>query len=56
MRPFCVLASRLVREQKNVVVTFIMAGSHVLEKMRAEVLRQLFDGSSDIAETLQRIR
>ena len=55
MRPFSVLASRLVREQKNVVVTF-MVGSHVLEKTRAEVSRQLHDESSDTAEALQRIR
>jgi hypothetical protein len=55
IRPFCVLAPRLVREQKNVVVTFIV-GSNVLEKTRAEVSRQFLDDSSDSAEALQRIR
>ena len=55
IRPFCVLAPRLVREQKNVVVTF-MVGSHVLEKTRAEISRQFLDDSSDGAEALHRIR
>ena len=55
IRPFCVLAPRLVREPKNVVVTFI-TGSNVLEKTRAEVSRQFLDNSSDSAEALQRIR
>ena len=52
IRPFCVLAPRIVSEQKNVVVTFIV-GSQVLEKTRAEVSRQFIDQS---AEALQRIR
>ena len=55
IRPFCVLATRLVREQENVVVTFLVA-LHVLEKTRAEVLRQLLDEPSDRVEALQRIR
>ena len=55
IRPFCVLAPRLVREQKNVVVTF-MVGPHVLEKTRAEVSRQFSDESSDSVEALKRIR
>ena len=55
IRPFCVLALRLVREQENVVVTF-MVGPHVLEKTRTEVSRQFLDESSDIAKALKRIR
>ena len=55
IRPLCVFAARLVREQENVVVTF-MVGAHVLEKTRAEVSRQFPDESSDSAEALQRIR
>ena len=58
IRPLCVLAPRLVREQENVIVTF-MVGPHVLEKTRAEVSRQFPDQSSDSADTaeaLQRIR
>ena len=55
IRPLCVLAPRLVREQKNVLVTFMVA-PHVLEKTRAEVTRQFSDQSSDSVEALQRIR
>ena len=55
IRPFCVLALRLVREQENIVVTF-MVGPQVLEKTRAEVSRQFLDGSSDSVEVLKRIR
>jgi hypothetical protein len=54
-RPFCVLAPCLVREQDNVVVTFVVI-PHVLEKIRTEVSRQFLDESSDSAEALQRIR
>ena len=55
IRPFCVLAPRLVREQKNVVVTFMVA-PQVLEKVRAEISRQFLDESSDSVEALKRIR
>ena len=55
IRPFCVLTPRLVREQENVVVTFMVA-PHVLEKARAEISRQFLDESSDGAEALHRIR
>ena len=55
IRPFCVLAPRLVREQENVVVTFMVAPD-ALEKTRAEVSRQFLGESSDSAEALQRIR
>ena len=55
IRPFCVLAPRLVREQENVVVT-VMVGSHVLERTRSEVSRQFLDESSDSVKALQRIR
>jgi hypothetical protein len=55
IRPFCVLATRLVCEQGNVVVTFMVAPD-VLEKTRAEVSRKFLDESSDSAEAFQRIR
>ena len=55
IRPFCVLAARLVREQENVVLTFMVAPD-VLEKTRAEVSRQFLDESSDSVEALHRIR
>ena len=55
IRPFCVLAPRLVRERENVVVTF-MVGSQVLEKTRAEVSRQFLDKSPESVKALQRIR
>ena len=55
IRPFCVLATRLVREQENAVVTFIV-GPHVLEKTRTEVSRQFHDESSDAAQVRKRFR
>ena len=55
IRPFCVLATRFVREQENVVVTFMVAPD-VLRKTQIEVSRQFLDESSDSAEALQRIR
>ena len=51
VRPFCILATRLVLEQENVVVTFIV-GPDVLDKSRADV-RQLLNESS---MALQRTR
>ena len=55
IKPFCVLAPRLVREQENVVIT-IMVGSYVLEKTQAEVPHQFLDESSESVKALQRIR
>ena len=55
IRPFCVLASRLVREQENAVVTFMVAPD-MLEKTRIEVSRQFLDKSSDSVDAIQRIR
>ena len=54
IRPFCVLAHRLVSEQENVVVTF-MVGPNSLEKIRTEISRLILL-SSDRAQVLQRIR
>ena len=57
IRPFCVLAARLVREHENAMVT-LMVSPDVLEKTRGEVSRQFLDESSesDSARALQRIR
>ncbi|KAF8797535.1 UDP-Glycosyltransferase/glycogen phosphorylase [Phlegmacium glaucopus] len=55
IRPFCVLATRIVREQENSVVTFIVV-PHLLEKARAEISRQFRDEPSETAKALQRIR
>ena len=52
IRPFCILAMRLVLEQENVVVTFIVT-PQVLDKTRTEVSRQIFN---EPPEALQRIR
>ena len=54
IRPFCVLAQRLVREQESVVVTF-MVDPNSLEKIQDEVSRLSFL-SSDGAQVPQRIR
>ena len=54
IRPFCILATRLVLEQENVVVTFIV-GPHFLDKTRAEVSRQFFS-EPESSKALQRIR
>ena len=53
--PFCTLATRLVREQETIVVTFIVA-PHVLDKTRTEVSRQLLDEPLGNSKVLQRIR
>lgn len=55
VRPFCILATRFVREQESIVLTFIVA-PHMLEKTRAEVSRQFRDKSSESSKALQRIR
>ncbi|KAF8802209.1 UDP-Glycosyltransferase/glycogen phosphorylase [Phlegmacium glaucopus] len=55
VRPFTVLATRLVFEQENVVVTFIVA-PHILEKTRAEISRHFRDESLENSNALQRIR
>ena len=55
IRPFSVLASRLVREREDVVVTFIVA-PHVLDKTRAEISRQFYDEPLESSKALQRIR
>jgi hypothetical protein len=52
--PFCILATRLMLEQENVVVTFIVA-PHVLDKTRTELSRQ-FLNEPESSEILQRIR
>ena len=55
IRPFCVLASHLVREQENAVVT-LMVAPDMLKKTRIEVSRQFLDKSSDSTEAIRRIR
>ena len=54
IRPFCILATRLVLEQENVVIT-LMVAPHVLDKTRSEVSRQFINEPSK-AQALQRIR
>jgi hypothetical protein len=51
IRPFCILATRLMLEQENVVVTFIVS-PQALDKTRTEVSRQFLNGS----KALKRIR
>ena len=55
IRPFCAFATRLVREQETIIVTFIVA-SHVLNKTRTEISRQFLDEPSESLNALQRIR
>ena len=55
VRPFCALATRLVCEQENIIVTFIVV-PHILNKTRIEISRQFFDKSSEKLKALQRIR
>ena len=55
IRPFCALATQLVREQENVIATLIVA-PNVLEKTRTEVSRQFLDEPSETSKALQRIR
>ena len=57
VRPFCALATRLVREKETIIVTFIIA-PHLLDKTRTEVSRQFLDDSepSGSSKALQRIR
>ena len=42
IRPFCqgVLATRLVREQENVTVTFIVVTAHIIDKTRTSTSPQ----------------
>ena len=54
IRPFCILATRLVLEQENVVVTFIVSPD-VLDKTRTEVSRQ-FLIEPESSKALERIR
>ena len=57
VRPFCTLATRLVRERETIIVTLIVA-PQVLYKTRTEVSRQFLDepsGSSKL-KALQRVR
>ena len=61
IRPFCALATRLVREREPIIVTFIVAPP-LLDKTRTEISRQFLDddgpsssGSSN-NNALQRIR
>jgi len=55
VRPLSVLATRLVREQETVVLTFIVA-PNLLDKTRAEISRHFRNGSSESSKALQRIR
>jgi len=55
IRPLCALATRLVREQENIIVTFLVA-PHALDKTRTEVSRQFLDEPSGSSKALQRIR
>jgi hypothetical protein len=55
IRPFGVLATRLVREQETIIATFIVA-PHLLVKTRTEVSRQFLDEPSESSKALQRIR
>ena len=55
VRPFCTLATRLVREQETIIVTLLVA-SQVVNKTRTEVSRHFLDESSESSKALQRIR
>ena len=55
VRPFCALATRLVRGQETTIVTFIVA-PHVLDKTRTEISRQFLDEDLESSKALQRIR
>jgi hypothetical protein len=57
VRPLCILATRLVLEEENVVVTLIVA-PQVLDKSRTDVSRQLqaLNEPSVTSKALQRIR
>ena len=55
IRPFCALATRLAREQENIIVTFIVT-PHLLDKTKTEVSRQFLDEPSESSKALQRIR
>ena len=50
-----VLATRLVREQENVVVTLIVAPI-LLDKTRTEISRQFLNEPLEISRAFQRIR
>lgn len=56
VRPFCIMATRIVREQDNLVITFIVA-PYLLDLARIEVSRQFHgDKSPESSKALQRIR
>lgn len=55
VKPFCALATRLVRERENIIVTFMVA-PHVLNKARTEISSQFIDKSSESLKALQQIR
>ena len=55
IRPFCALATRLVREQGTIIVTFIVPPL-LLDKTRIEVSRQFLDELSGFQKALQRVR
>jgi hypothetical protein len=46
VRPFCALATRLVRERETIIITFIIP-PNVLVKARTEVSRQFLDEPSE---------
>ena len=55
VKPFCALATRLVREQESIIVTFSVA-SPVLDKTRTEVSREFLNEPSESPKAIQRIR
>ena len=55
IRPLCTLATRLVRERENIIVTLIVA-PHVLDKTQSEVSRQFLDDPSEKSKALQQVR
>ena len=57
VRPFCTLATRLVRERETIIVTLIVA-SQVLYKTRTEISRQFLDepSGSSKSKACQRVR
>jgi len=55
IRPFCALATYLVCEQENIIVTFVVA-PHALGKTQTEISRQFLDKPTENSKAFQRIR
>ena len=55
IRPFCALATRLVRGQETIIVTLIVS-PHELNKTKTEVSHLFVDEPSDASKALERIR